>query len=169
MIQTSQTTLKVTKALFAAQKAFKPVLKGAENPFFKSKYADLNSILEAVSDLLEAEGVMILQPVHTDGTQNLVTTRLLHVESGEFVDSTMKLELTKLTMQELGSAVSYARRYTLQSLLTLQAEDDDGNKSSKPAKKEGTVTRGSFKREEKVAEVPAKSAKVSGETDDGWD
>lgn len=167
MIKTSEFTLNITRAIFAAQKAFKPVLKSADNPFFKSKYADLNSILDAVSDTLEAQGVMILQPVHTDGTQNFVTTRLLHVESGEFIDSTMKLEVPKANMQDLGSAISYARRYSLQALLTLQAEDDDANKVSKPTK--GNVTRGSFKREEKVVEALEKSAKVSGETDDGWD
>lgn len=133
-------------ALLKAQKKIKPVTKSAENPYFKSKYADLNAILDAVTDALEEQNILLLQPTVTDGTSNYVTTRLQHVDSGEFIESTLKLELAKATMQELGSAVSYARRYTLQSLLTLQAQDDDANVASKTATP--VAKKASFKKQE---------------------
>jgi len=126
-MKTSTETKNILKALFGAQKTFKPVTKGAENPFFKSKYADLNTVLETVTEALNKAGIMILQPIGNDGTNNYVKTCLIHVETGEFIESTMVLALKQNTMQELGSATSYARRYTLTSLLTLQTEDDDGN------------------------------------------
>lgn len=168
MIKSTPNITNLMQAILKAEKNFTPLLKSAENPFFKSKYADLNAVLKSVKVPLANEGVKIIQPPVTDGQSNFVTTRLIHVETGEWIESTMKLEMAKVTMQEAGSGVSYGKRYTLQGLLALETEDDDGNASSKntkPTKKEGTVTRGSFKREEKVAEVPAKSAA----SDDGWD
>lgn len=155
MFKTSTTTNEIAKALFEAQKKMGVVTKSAENPYFKSKYADLNSILDVVTEPLEAEGILLIQPTTTDGTSNFVTTRLQHVKTGEFYESTVKLELSKVTMQELGSAVSYARRYTLQSLVRLQSEDDDGNLASKKAATEaaGTVRKSSFKKEPVVAVV----------------
>lgn len=130
---TSETTKEILKALFNAQKTINPVVKGASNPFFKSKYADLNSVLDAVTESLFANDILIIQPTYATDTSNYVTTRLYHYPSGEWIESTLKLEMQKLTMQELGSAVSYARRYTLQSLLTLKAEDDDAEGSMKRA------------------------------------
>lgn len=128
---TSETTKEILKALFNAQKTINPVIKGATNPFFKSKYADLNSVLDAVTASLITNDILVVQPTYATEAANYVTTRLYHYPSGEWVESTLKLEMQKLTMQELGSAVSYARRYTLQSLLTLKCEDDDAEGSMK--------------------------------------
>jgi hypothetical protein len=103
--------------------------KGATNPFFKSKYADLNSIREAVIPVLNSNGISVLQPiVHTDG-KNFVKTILLH-ESGELMDSLTEIVYNKLNdAQAQGSGISYARRYALQSFVCVGADDDDGQKA----------------------------------------
>jgi hypothetical protein len=84
--------------------------------------------MEACKEALNNEGISVLQPVQSGPTDDFVETILLH-ESGEFITSEMKLILTKQDMQAYGSAVSYARRYSLQSLVFIPAEDDDGEKS----------------------------------------
>jgi hypothetical protein len=85
---------------------------------------------------LNEEGITILQPTYSRDGVHYVETMLLH-ESGEFVASDpLKLELSKTDMQALGSAITYARRYTLQSLLSIPAEDDDGEASMSRPKTE---------------------------------
>ena len=105
------------------------ISKDKANPFFKSKYFDINSLLEHVEPLLQINGLVLIQPIK----EGKVQTVIQDIESGEFEYSELKLpELTD--PQKLGSAITYYRRYTLQSLLGLQAEDDDGNKTSQPEK-----------------------------------
>ena len=106
------------------------IAKSSTNPFYKSKYFDINGILEVVEKPLLDEGLVITQPI-IDGT---VTTNIVDIDSGEMITSTMKLS-DQTDPQKLGSEITYYRRYTLQSLLALQAEDDDGNKASRPAPK----------------------------------
>lgn len=110
------------KALHAAKLEFPAIKKDMDNPFFKKKYADINSILEQVEPIMAKHGLMILQPIDTDS----VCTQIIHVESGETMTSCLKLS-GNLKAQDLGSEITYFRRYSLQSLLALQAEDDDGN------------------------------------------
>lgn len=115
-------------ALVAKVKAgLTAVSKSSDNPFFKSKYADLNSHLDVAEPLIEANGGVLLQPVNADNT---VESIIYHVASGQFMSSQMQLILPKNTMQDAGSAVTYARRYTLGALLSMQALDDDGNIAS---------------------------------------
>lgn len=123
----------ISKALLAAQKEMGDAKKSANNPFFKSKYADLNSIREVCMPALHNHGIVVLQPmVHIDG-KNFVKTVLLH-ESGESFDSLTEIIYNKQNdAQAQGSGITYARRYGLQSLLSIGAEDDDGNAASKPA------------------------------------
>lgn len=117
----------IAKALLEAQKKMGAAKKGADNPYFSSKYADFNSVLSTCKDLLNASGVVILQPVSVVLDKCYVTTKLIHAETGEWVSSTMEL-MEVSNMQKVGSSVSYARRYTLQSLVTIPtSEDDDGN------------------------------------------
>jgi hypothetical protein len=99
--------------------------KGSKNPFFKSSYADLNSVREAATPALNAEGIVLLQPtVHLEG-KNFVRTLLLH-ESGEWLSSDTEIVQAKLNdPQAHGSGLSYARRYGLQSFLNIGAVDDD--------------------------------------------
>ena len=110
------------KALHAAKLEFPAIKKDMDNPFFKKKYADINSILEQVEPIMAKHGLMILQPIDQDS----VCTQIIHVESGEQMTSCLKLT-GNLKAQDLGSEITYFRRYSLQSLLALQAEDDDGN------------------------------------------
>ena len=127
-MKTSESIKNLSSALLKAQRNIGAAVKGAANPFFKSKYADLGSVMEACKSALNDQGITILQPVQSDSTGDFVETMLLH-ESGEFMSSNMKLVLSKQDMQAYGSAVSYARRYSLQSLVFIPAEDDDGERS----------------------------------------
>lgn len=119
----------IATALLKAQTEMSNPKKGATNPFFKSKYADLNSIREAVIPVLNLNGISVLQPiVHTEN-KNFVKTILLH-ESGEFMESLTEIVYNKVNdAQAQGSGISYARRYALQSFVCVGADDDDGQKA----------------------------------------
>jgi hypothetical protein len=102
--------------------------KKSDNPFFKSKYLELSDLLEAVEPLLDKWGLVLIQPI----ADNKVSSMICNVENGEEC-ITSEIQLPNIAdPQKLGSAITYFRRYTLQSLLALQAVDDDGNHSSKP-------------------------------------
>jgi ribosomal protein L40E len=122
-MNTSQTINEIAKAFLKAQESIEAVKKGAENPFFKSKYADLPSVIDACKGILNKQGIAILQPIIGD----FVETRLIHVESGEWLASKTKI-VCKVDNdpQAYGSAITYARRYGLQSMVFMSAEDDDG-------------------------------------------
>lgn len=114
-------------ALVKAQKSMGAAVKDSKNPFFKSSYADLSAVIEAAMPALNAEGIAILQlnDVAMSGLP-VVQTVLLH-ESGEFIGSNTPVVVAKQNdPQALGSAISYARRYGLQSTVTLRSSDDDG-------------------------------------------
>jgi hypothetical protein len=120
------------KSLVEFNKQVKPIIKGAENPFFKSKYASLDTIQQTIREPLNANGLVITQSnVFSEG-QILVETRVWHSESGEYMSSIFPIVVNKQSAQDYGSAVSYARRYSLSGLLNLiiENEDDDGNKAS---------------------------------------
>jgi hypothetical protein len=122
----------IATALVKAQSEMSNPKKGNTNPFFKSKYADLNAIREAVIPILNENGITVLQPlVHNDG-KNFVNTILLH-ESGEMLESFTEIIYSKTNdAQAQGSGITYARRYGLQSFVCVGADDDDGNKASTP-------------------------------------
>lgn len=107
------------------------ISKDSTNPFFKSKYFDVNQLLEHVEPLLEKNGLVLLQPIK----EGCVTTEIIDIKSGEKIESSICLPPSN-DPQKIGSAVTYYRRYTLQSLLALQSEDDDGNKASGNDKKQ---------------------------------
>ena len=114
-------------ALVKAQQKMGAALKDSKNPFFKSKYADLNSIIDAAIPALNEEGIAVLQSpgLNNDGG-SIINTILLHT-SGEFIAGQSKVVAAKQNdPQSEGSAVTYARRYGLQAMVTLKAEDDDG-------------------------------------------
>lgn len=114
------------KALSEAKKEIGAISKEATNPFFKSKYFDINQLLEHVEPILENHGLIVLQPI----TRGFVQTIIMHVKTGEEVLS--EIELPNIQdPQKLGSAITYYRRYTLASLLALQSTDDDANLASK--------------------------------------
>jgi hypothetical protein len=117
-------------ALLSAKQELGKVPKNSSNPFFKSKYFDINGLLEVVEPILHAHGLFVLQPI-IDGS---VVTQIWHAESREKIESSMKLS-NIVDPQKQGSEVTYYRRYTLQSLLAMQADDDDGNAASKAPQK----------------------------------
>lgn len=105
------------------------ISKDNTNPFFKSKYFDINSLLRHVEPLLQKNGLLLLQPIY----KGYVISEIIEIESGEKIQSGLQLPEMD-DPQKLGSAVTYYRRYTLQSLLGLQAEDDDANSASQATK-----------------------------------
>jgi hypothetical protein len=118
-------------ALVKAQKNMGAALKDSKNPFFKSKYADLNAIIDAAIPALNEQGIAVLQsPEITAEGNSVIETMLLH-ESGEFITGRSRVVVSKANdAQSEGSATTYARRYGLQAMVTLKAEDDDGNAAS---------------------------------------
>jgi len=129
----------IAKAFIKAQSEMRTPKKGNSNPFFKSKYADLNSVLEAVLEALHNNGIAILQPTVFIEGKSFVNTVLLH-ESGERLEGFTEILFSKPNdAQAQGSGITYARRYGLQSICGVGAEDDDGNKAIQQPKKETPI------------------------------
>ena len=118
-------------ALVAFQGEMGAVPKGSVNPFFKSRYADLADVKKEASPVAWKHGLAVTQFVHQNELgEDCLKTYLIH-SSGQFIEHSMKLYLTKLDSQGMGSATTYARRYSYMSVLGLVAdEDDDANKAS---------------------------------------
>jgi len=116
----------IAPALVKAQGEIKAALKDSTNPHFRSKYADLSSVVDAVKPALLKNGIAFLQGVHDAVDGVAVETMLLHT-SGEWISSTMRIPAVKQDAQGYGSAITYGRRYGLQSMCGVPAEDDDGN------------------------------------------
>lgn len=134
----SQTVTKIALALLKAQRKMGSASKDAKNPFFKSKYADYGSVLEVVKEPLNEEGIVILQPHCTHEGKTYVETVLMH-ESGEWVSSATEVVCAKQNdAQAMGSAITYARRYNLQSLLSIPTADDDGESTMNREKPQQT-------------------------------
>jgi len=126
----SDTRAELAKAMVAAQQSLGLVAKSATNPHFKSKYADLATVLDAVLPALNGAGISLLQAPGGDGEGNVtLTTTLLH-ESGEWMESTLTMRPTKSDPQGVGSAITYARRYAALAVAGAAPEDDDGNSAS---------------------------------------
>ena len=121
----------ISAALVKAQKAFGPALKSSSNPHFKSRYADLAACVEAVIDGLNANGIMLMQQTHECADGVTVETMFIH-ESGETLSAgKLHVPATKQDAQGYGSALTYARRYSLMAACGIAPEDDDGNAASK--------------------------------------
>lgn len=128
----SESIAQLAPALIALQAELSPVAKTAENPFFKSHYADLTSIWQAVQPILATHGFAVTQVGSPCEPGNVaVETMLIHT-SGEWISGELTLPVGKADPQGAGSAISYARRYGLSAILSLVTEDDDGEAASKP-------------------------------------
>jgi len=122
----------ISSALVKAQKEFGPALKTSTNPHFRSRYADLSACVEAVIDALNNNGIMLMQFTHPCDNGVIVETIFMH-ESGEHVSGgRLHVPASKQDPQGYGSALTYARRYSLQAACGIAPEDDDGNAASKP-------------------------------------
>ena len=118
---------KIASALVKAQKGFGAALKTSSNPHFKSRYADLAACVEAVIDSLNDNGVALIQQTHECESGVIVETTFIH-ESGEiFSAGKLHVPASKQDAQGYGSALTYARRYSLMAACGIAPEDDDGN------------------------------------------
>lgn len=130
-MQKSESIKNIAQALIVFHVKVDTIKKDAKNPFFKSTYASLTNILDAINEPLIESGLAISQfPTGADG----LTTILIHGESGEWISSTYEMRPVKDDPQGRGSCITYQRRYALASVLSLNIdEDDDGNKASQTA------------------------------------
>lgn len=160
----SESIVKLSEALVRAQKVLKPAPFNSENPFFKkngkaTRYADLNSVIETSRVISEYGLCVLFMPRGAT-----LVTRLQH-SSGEFIESEMTLLLDKQTMQGTGSALTYAKRFSLSSMLCMICEDtdDDGNSAEpggSPNSPKGVVTdSGSFTSFSETA-IPSSNTKM---------
>lgn len=122
---------KVAAALVKAQKEFGPALKSSTNPHFKSRYADLAACVEAVIDALNNNGIALTQRVSPCDDGVIVETVFIH-ESGEIINcGQLHVPAAKQDPQGYGSALTYARRYSLMAACGIAPEDDDANAASR--------------------------------------
>ena len=129
----------IATALVKAQKAFAPALKSSTNPHFKSKYADLSACVEAVVDSLNANGIFLNQQTSESDSGVIVETVFIH-ESGELLNcGKLHVPASKQDPQGYGSALTYARRYSLMAACGIAPEDDDCEAATrKPTKQKLT-------------------------------
>ena len=124
----SENITDLAKALLNVQRTVQPATKDAKNPFIKSWYASLNSVMDACRDALIENGIWLCQyPVPVDQPNAIgLVTKLTHAESGQWQSSLAVVPLPKADPQGMGSAITYARRYALTAMLGMVTEDDDG-------------------------------------------
>jgi hypothetical protein len=115
----------LSKALTIVQSKLKGAKQDSNNPFFKSKYADLTSVWDACRGLLAANGLSVVQTTDTDTEHRLIVETMLIHSSGEWICGRMPMVLTKNDPQGIGSAITYGRRYGLAAIVGICPEDDD--------------------------------------------
>ena len=141
--------------LWNAKQKIGKIAKNSKNPHFKNTYADINALLEEVEPILLEYNLILIQPID----EGFVKSVIIDIETGENLTSSMKLPEIQ-DPQKVGSAVTYFRRYTLQSLLSLQAVDDDANLSTEAVKtQKPTITNERF--EKAIAAINNGTAKLS--------
>lgn len=168
VVRRSESIAALAKALTAAQGSMELARRDASNPYYRSTYADLASVVDAAKKPLSENGLSVVQTLiyctlaGESRSQLCVLSELLH-ESGEWICGIYPLNPTKNDPQGLGSAVTYARRYAYQALVGIApaGEDDDGNKASEkadsPAAKEA-AKKSTDKPEAKPYQPPARDA-----------
>lgn len=160
-MNTSESVAKIAPALLAAQKAITFAAKDAVNPHYKSKYADLPTVIDAVKPALNEAGIVFIQSASPSEPGYLaMTTRLMH-QSGEWIEDTATLPLPKADPQGYGSASTYARRYGLAAICGLYQNDDDGNAAQKPAAQAPTPIPPMTLNDEQIASIEALASEVN--------
>lgn len=129
-METSDQTEKLFKAIVEAQAEMPTVTKSATNPFFKCKYATLDSVVNAAKPVLATHGLAVVQGGRETGTGKvIITTRIIHT-SGQWIESELEMAPDKNTPQGVGACLTYASRYGYRMLGVVTDEDDDGNAAS---------------------------------------
>lgn len=159
IIKKSNTITELAKSLSKFQGEVNNPANTASNPFYKSKYAPLNEVLNTVRPILSKYGLSVIQSAKTEGSDAIITTMLLH-ESGEWIEfESLSLKSSKNDAQGIGSAITYGRRYALSTALGISSEDDDdGNaaidgKNTKTNKATKTAPRKNIELEKAIAEI----------------
>lgn len=124
-MKTSETVAEIFAALNQAQAEMTGAKKQEDNSFFNKKYADLNAVIEAIKTPFASAGLAFVQAPINDGDKIGCQTRICH-KSGEWVETEIVFNLQKLDPQAAGSAITYAKRYSLQSMAGVPSIDDDG-------------------------------------------
>jgi len=127
------------KRILEIKKAIGKLEKTAENPFYKSKYVDINTLLDVISPELESKGLLLLQPLTQIDGRPALWTKIMDVESNKTILEDFITLPDLQDPQKMGSAITYYRRYSIISMFSLQAEDDDAN-NTKPK----SVTKANF-------------------------
>jgi hypothetical protein len=122
---TSESINELAGALAKAQGAMEGASKGTANPFFKSRYSDLASVMQAIRQPFAESGLCFVQGASYESGHVLVTTRIMHA-SGQWIEDTLTVPVSKADAQGVGSALSYGKRYSLQALAGVPSIDDDG-------------------------------------------
>ena len=157
----SELQKQASAAFVKAQKDFAPALKQSTNPRFNSKYVDLAGCVEAVIDALNDNGLALQQFSHERDGGVAIETRLIH-ESGETIEcGVLYVPASKQDAQGYGSALTYARRYSLMAACGIAPEDDDGNKAVESSNKTKPP-------QQKQPELKAMSDEVFGKKLDKW-
>lgn len=149
-MNTSKEIDKIAASLLIAQKIIGGVVKDRKGVIqtksggsYEYMYSNLASVLDEVKGPLNDNGILILQTPSADANGVTVTTRLVHAESSQWIEEALYMPVSISTPQGFGSAITYCRRYGLQSIVGLKAEDDDGkDKPAKPAKYKDTKAAG---------------------------
>jgi hypothetical protein len=129
-MKTSESIKQIAEALVSAQKEIRFAVKDSTNPHYKSKYANINSVIDAVKAPLNNNGIALIQSLSPSDDNKLhLTTRLIH-SSGEWIEDTAVCPIQKQDPQGLGSAISYIRRYSLSAMCAVYADDDDGQSAA---------------------------------------
>lgn len=127
-MKTSEQVNEIFSALAKAQSSMKDAKMDKENPHFRSKYASLSSVYDAVRACLTSQGICVTQHCEAEAAGGVTVTTMLGHSSGQWIVSSLTLPLDKITAQGMGSAISYGRRYALASIAGIASdEDDDGN------------------------------------------
>lgn len=137
----SESIKELAGALAKAQAEFGRAQLDAQNPHFRNSYATLTSIVEACRGPLSKNSLALVQTIITKEGKPSLETMLLHA-SGEWMGFDFDLYVDKPTMQGLGSAITYARRYGIQTLLGIVADEDDDGNASEPARPQASNGKG---------------------------
>jgi len=140
-MQQSESIANLTLALSIVQGKMSHAVKDSANPFFKSKYADLESVWDACRSLLSENGLAIMQfpGLYSELDKSMSLTTIISHKSGEFITQEMSVPVTKADAQGAGSAITYMRRYALAAVVGVVQADDDGNAASNPQSKPAVV------------------------------
>ena len=130
----SESIANLTLALSIVQGKLTHAKKDSANPFFKSRYADLESVWDSCRNLLANNGLAIMQfpGLYSELDKSMSLTTIISHKSGEWMGQEMSVPVTKPDAQGAGSALTYMRRYALAAVVGVVQADDDGNAASSP-------------------------------------